>query len=294
MNNVIYVLIFLLGFTNAVNSQIPNNGFENWTSFGNYSTPDNWETLNTVTAPAAVFTCVKGIPGNPGNAYLRMTSRSVPGMGMQPGIAVSGKLNTSTFMAESGFAYTSRPAELKGNWQYMAYGADQGYIAVYLTKWNTGLNRRDTIGKILYLLPGMVMSWQAFTLPITYLSSGNPDSAMIILSASGANPVYPSFLYVDNLVFNGGTAGKVDLANQSLIRIYPNPVVTGILRIGMEHSLISPTSADILDQQGVVIQRTPFIRNFPFSIDVSGLSPGVYILKLNSASGHTCSRFIKQ
>jgi hypothetical protein len=295
MKTQVFIIIFIsCVIANTTFSQIPNNGFENWTNMGTYITPDNWANLNAVTYPAAVFTCMKGIPGNPGNAYLKLITKPVSGMGTLPGIAVCGILNPTTFKAVSGFAYSSRPATLKGNWQYMAYGADQGYIGVYLTKWNPATHARDTIGRIGYPLPGMVMSWQSFSLPLTYFSSGLPDSAMIILSASGTSPVTQSYLYIDNLFFQGGTVGLDDLSEQSYLKIYPNPVVSGRLTIDLINSSNTASSVEIMDLRGrpVLIDHLNY-KNFPHTVDVSALHSGVYLLRINSIGGILYSRFIK-
>ena len=47
-----------------INAQIalPNPGFENWTSAGNYEDPDDWHTLNPSTAFVGVLTALKANP----------------------------------------------------------------------------------------------------------------------------------------------------------------------------------------------------------------------------------------
>lgn len=69
-------------------AQIPNSGFENWTTMGSYSNPDNWDQLNAMTNPNSVYTCVKGTPGNPGSSYIKLTSKTVGTMGVMHGLAV--------------------------------------------------------------------------------------------------------------------------------------------------------------------------------------------------------------
>jgi hypothetical protein len=164
MKKWLIIPLILVALADSIFAQIPNNGFENWTSMGSYYLPDGWGNLNPVTNPAGIYTCIKGTPGNPGNSYIKLVSQTVTGMGVVPGIAVSGVLNTTTLLPESGFAYADRPTSLQGNWQFMASGTDQGFIAVFLTKWNTLLNRRDTIAGASSPLHGMVMSWQSFEL----------------------------------------------------------------------------------------------------------------------------------
>jgi len=288
-------LLTVIAITNSIFSQIPNSGFENWTNMGSYSTPDNWGNLNAVTTATGVYTCVKGSPGNPGTAYLKLISKTVSGMGVQPGIAVSGVLNTTTFQANSGFAYTNRPAELDGSWQFMAGGSDQGYIAVYLTKWDAGLNRRDTIGQVINPLSGMVMSWRNFSLPLSYSNSDIPDTAMIILSASGSIPVNGSYLYIDNLSFVGGTIGMQDQSALSGLLVFPNPVTQNNLIIDLKNRDFTADYINILDLHGkLIIRKTMIKQHFPVSMDVSTLHAGEYFLRITSQDGTFGRKFIKQ
>ncbi len=289
------LFLTVIFISNSLYSQIPNSGFENWTNPNGYNIPDSWENLNPVTNSAGIYTCMKGTPGSPGTAYLKLITQAVSGMGVQPGIAVSGLLNTTTFQAVSGFAYADRPVSLKGKWQFMASGSDKGYISLYLTKWNGALKMRDTIGEVKYLLTGMVMSWQSFTLPISYNSLEIPDSAIIILSASGKIPVAGSYLYIDNLSFFGSTSGWEELSNQAGLMIFPNPVIQNKLVVDFKNREIKADHADIIDLHGNVISRKE-IKNqsFPVTIDVSNLHAGSYFLRITSPTGSFGSRFIKQ
>ncbi len=137
---------------------IPNNGFENWTSMGSYNNVDSWSTLNDMTSTASTYTCVKGTPGNVGTAYIKLTTKTVIGMGVMPGVAFSGEFDYTTMQPTSGFAISTRPQSLSGKWQYMASGSDQGFIGVALTKWNSSMMMRDTVAYTYHDLQGMVMS----------------------------------------------------------------------------------------------------------------------------------------
>ena len=291
----ILLFSFVSLMINSFYAQIPNSGFENWTNPNGYNVPDSWGNLNPVTYSASVFTCIKGAPGSPGSAYLRLVSKTVPGMGVQPGIAVSGVLNTTTFQPAAGFAFTDRPASMKGKWQFMANGADQGYIALYLTKWNTGANRRDTVGMIMNLLQGMVMSWQSFTLPISYNSLELPDTAVIIFSASGKIPVDGSYLYIDNLSFFGSASGWKEQSDQTGLTIFPNPVIQNEMLIDFKNREFRANMITVLDLHGKVVLRKEVDKlPFPVTLDVSALNAGSYLLRISTPYGSAGSKFIKQ
>ncbi len=156
-------------------AQIPNNDFEIWDSSAGYKTPIGWDNMNPVTFSTSVFTCQQMVPGNTGLYHLALNSQTVSGS-VVPGIAVSGLLDPTTHKPASGFPYALRPQVLAGSWQYMAYTtADQGFIEVLLSKWNSISSRRDTVAFTHYLLPGMVMYWADFHIPLNYVSSATPD-----------------------------------------------------------------------------------------------------------------------
>src|SRR5271157_5926898 len=161
------ILLFTIMVTQA--QSIPNAGFENWTSKGSYSDPDSWMCFNDLTASKSVYTCEQGTPGDPGNYYLKLTSKTVTGIGVVPGYAVSGTFNTTTLQPLKGFAFNQRPLNLTGNWQYMIFGSSPGYIKVQLTRWDSSMKTRMTVASADSVLPGMVMSWASFSIPLTYV-----------------------------------------------------------------------------------------------------------------------------
>ena len=274
-------------------AQIPNGGFETWTSGGSYVNPANWDQLNVMTAPMSVYTATKGTPGNPGASYLKLTSKNVSTMGVMPGVAVCGVLNHSTFQATSGFAYTQRPQSITGNWQYMAYNNDSGFVSVYLTKWNTAMNMRDTVAMVVQNLSGMVMAWTPFSIDLMYMNGSTPDSAIIILSSSGPTPSANSYLYVDNLAFSGNVAGiKENQSEVAAINLFPNPAGNE-LKISFANSKSSSGSIEIFDILG---KKVKSINNIDFTkavIDVSDLNKGTYYIKVNTSKTTISKTFLK-
>lgn len=293
--NTLLSIILVFAFISAkAQSVIPNAGFENWTSMGSYNNPDNWGTLNDFTAPLGVYTCVKGTPGAVGTAYLKLSSKSVLGIGVVPAVAVSGEIDINNFTAASGFAFSDRPQSLTGKWQYMANGSDHGYIAVLLTKWNTANNTADTIAYMYYQLPGMVMSWANFTLPLTYISGNYPDSAMIAFSASGTSPVAGSYLYIDEIAFYGSVQGVKDHPHTSGIKIYPTPA-KNTLNLDFNSMTLKSFSIQVFDITGKLLKKDEFSsERSSVSVDISGLPNGFYYLKLLSSGKTFVKSFIKE
>lgn len=296
MKTALLIAIFFSFAVLSSKSQtdIPNGGFENWTSMGNYFNPDLWGNLNDMTASANVFTCVKGTPGNPGSSYIKLVSKNISGMGVVPGIAVSGSFDQTSMQPLNGFPYSDRPESLTGKWQHMIFGSDQGYIDVVLTRWDEIYQIRIPVATAHKVLTGMAMSWTNFTIPLNYTDGGYPDSCMIVLSASGDTPANNDYLYIDNLAFTGMVTGIEAIGNNENISVYPNPSGNTIY---VDLTGFSEPATDIVisDMSGKIVKSIRDIASVPdFSIDISELPQGSYLLKVSDLNRSFASPFIKR
>lgn len=291
------VLLFACAAFAMLNAsaQIPNAGFENWSNTAGYNMPDGWGNLNPMTTSMSVYTAEKGTPGSPGASYLKLTSRTVAGMGVMPGIAATGNLNMSTMSVTGGFANSTRPANLTGNWQYMGgNGSDNGFVAAYLTRWNTTTMKRDTVASAVHLLSGMVMSWATFSIPFTYNKGFAPDSALIILSSSGMTPANNSYLYVDNLAFSGtvATTGVANTTSAVNLSIYPNPASSD-LAVSFTSAAAKTYTLTLTDMLGKVIRSqevSALQGQNKTTISTHGIAAGNYLLLLKSGTAVSVNR----
>jgi hypothetical protein len=285
----LYMLLFFVFMFTTISAQIPNSGFENWSG----SDPVGWDNVNSVVLIPTYYTCTKGIPGNPGASFLKLTTKSIPIVGLVQGIALSGILDKTTFSPKSGFPFNLRPKALTGNWQYKAFGNDQGFIAIAFTKWNTTTQNRDTISTTYYLLQDSVMSWENFSIPITFSNSTNPDTCLIVLSSSSlTTPAANSYLYIDNLDFSFHTTISENIDIESNINIYPNPV-TDQLRIEFQgKDNPSSFSYKIYNSLGQMVQSSGTFQHK--NIKTSGLSKGCYQLLIEIKDKTYTHKFIRQ
>lgn len=278
LNTLIAVLA--IAQTIHITAQIPNQGFENWTSKGTYDTPDGWSTLNDKSSSSEIYTAMKGTPGNPGNAFIKLVSKKV-GTKVFNGIAVCGTLDTATMQPKSGFPYTGRPTGLTGKWQHMIYGSSQGSIKIILSRWDNSTHQRLTVGSGSVTLSGMAMSWADFNISINYTDNSSPDSCMIILQSSGNSPSANDYLWVDNLAFSGLTGINNQLKNSGF-SMYPNPAkeklnikTEGLDEQSIRIQITGLNGELILDENRVLELDQKIIH-----IDISGLNPNLYIIRI--------------
>jgi hypothetical protein len=219
----VYLVILIFGLVHSIFAQLPNPGFENWTSSGSYETPDFWGNLNSSTSGTGVYTVTKGVsaPAS-GAAYVKLMTKDVGGT-ITPGIIVSGILDAATLKPKSGFPFTGRPEKLKGKWQFMGYGTDVASFSGWLTKWNTSVHQRDTIAVLSGNTSGMLHSWGDFSFPFVYRSAAIPDSAIIMISSSSTNPTKNSFIWLDDLAFDGTVTSLEPLNSKVEVNVFPNP-----------------------------------------------------------------------
>lgn len=282
MKKYFFLGIVVICFSITAIAQIPNAGFENWTTVKTYSNPDGWGTMNNTTTLAGVYTATKGTPGNPGSSYLKLTSKTV-GSSVVNGIAVSGSLDSITMKPKSGFAFNSRPANLTGKWQHMISGNSQGSVQVTLTRWDKGTNMRMTVGTGNLTLSGMAMSWASFSVPITYSEGNYPDSCIIVLKASGNAPANGDYLWVDELAFSGTVTG---VENQNTIVrdlvIFPNPA-RDFMDIKLSINLPQEVVFQLMDITGKLICSKNMgytLHEVNQHINLNGIPKGTYFLKI--------------
>jgi hypothetical protein len=283
MKNQFKLLFVAIVFTVCGKAQIPNNGFELWTTTSGYQNPTDWGNLNAITKSYSVATCGKLSPGNPGNNYLVVRTVSVTGKGLIPGRVVSGKIDTVTYKAVSGYPFSYRPLNLSYNMQYMvALPSDTAFVSVLLTKWNVSLLKRDTVAFGISRFNAMAHTWFTNSTYLNYKSGDSPDSACIVISSSNNVPVNNSYMYVDNLQFNGNVIG-IDEKNLTTndVTLYPNPSKESVT-INISQPINVPIQINIYDNAGKLVLAKNSKEN-KIVIDVSEWTKGIYIFEIKQS-----------
>ena len=207
-------------------AQIPNFGFEDWTSIATYEEPNSWKTSNALAAQAGISNVFKTTDKHGGTYAIKVTS-TLSGIGyIVPGAACTGDIVLQGIFGVKfvgGFPYTNRADLFNGFMKCTPTGPDSAVLVAFLFK--RTLAGRDTIAYSIKRY-GAVASYTAFSQDFTYMSTQSPDSAMVILLSSKnlAAAQDGSELFVDDISFSGTVAGVTNLVNNSVsIAVYPNP-----------------------------------------------------------------------
>ncbi|MBL7981121.1 MAG: hypothetical protein JNL52_04860 [Flavobacteriales bacterium] len=218
MRTVRFVACLSLLAMGTAMAQVPNAGFEQWTSFGTYQDPTGWTSLNILTSSlGASASCEQYTPASAGSYAVKVTTRNLLGLGVLPGLLLSG----SPDAAVDGFPYTSRPQALNGKWRADLATGDQATVVVTLTRWDAVAGERVTVGGGAVITSGDINAWTNFSAVIEYAETSNPDTASIAILSSTGDGVEGSWVAVDELGFGGAVGiGEAYTGNYQL---YPVP-----------------------------------------------------------------------
>ncbi|MGV9014079.1 MAG: T9SS type A sorting domain-containing protein [Flavobacteriales bacterium] len=276
MKHNLLILAAFAGLSSATAlAQIPNGGFETWNTVGAYQDPAQWITFNALTSLAgAQPSCAQSSPGAVGSYYATLTTRNTA-FGLLPGLMSIGNANSGA----TGFAYSSRPAALTGQWQYGIQPTDSGFVAIYLTKWNTTTQHSDSVGGGAVAAIGTLSGWHALNVPIQYFSAVNPDTAYIIIASSLNAPVDGSFIKIDDLGF-GAASGIGELDQVLSLRVFPS-LATDVVNVTAESPIADVT---VMDLTG----RTLLIKAVgaeQATVGVANLPTGRYFMQVRMLDG---------
>lgn len=206
---------------------------------------------------------------------------------------MSGKIDTITYKPLSGFPFLLRPAYLSYDMQYMvASPSDTAYVSVLLTKWNTALSKRDTVAYGNNSYNSMMHQWTSYSTYLNYMNGDNPDSACIVISSSRSAPLQNSYVYIDNLKFNGSVIGVGEYQkSEAVLSAFPNPVTDQLTFVG---ATFSAEGIDLLifNCRGE-LQYTEKIQSFPLSVNTSQWIPGIYFAVIRYGNHQTTKKIVK-
>lgn len=275
----------------TLNAQsFPNGGFETWTTQMTYEDPQYWTSMNMLSMFGADETAVKTTDAHSGTYAVKLvTSTSdMDGDGVMdpiPGVLMLGSSSFSTGSGTMGYPFAHRPDSLVGWYKLVSPDNTPFVIEFSSTKWDAGSGSADMIGAAYY--EGQASSgYQRFSVPISYLSNGIPDSIQASIGTSLDGSI-TNELYLDDLGFVYNTTAGIQ-EQHAQVRLFPNPVTTN-LHIQSDLPIQQIFVKDLQGKQVFGLQGS--VEN----LETGELTPGVYFCELYFSNGSSERlKFMKQ
>lgn len=281
---LLFLLFSLFVFTLSAQVAVPNPGFENWTTVGNYQDPDGWNTLNPSTAFVGILTAQKasGADAYSGSFALKLITKYVLGQNAN-GIATTGTIDVANQTITGGVAYTLRPDSISGWYKFTpGAGTDNGFVDFTLFD-----AANDTLGFVDFNTPtGSVAAYTYFSAPIVYRSSATPALSRCVLSSSaGYTSVVNSTLFLDelSLVFNPNGVKETLPTTSTFFHFNAEQ---GLLSVRTE--VVGAKKVSLLTVNGQTVAAFE-MSDVQSEFHLGSLASGIYLLSVSDAGGKLLS-----
>ncbi len=278
---IVIILLFSLFNLYYSSAQVPNSGFENWTTDidGNLN-PDFWSVMNNTPDFTTAF---QYTPAYSGNFSMRVTTYN-PGFGEQPGIA---------FVE---FPYTCRPTQIHVCVNATVMSGDIGFVMMALSQGDSAVAAMDSCTFKFYVSTN---GFECFDFPVSYISDLVPDTATIMVIAGNfGGAQLGTEVIVDDISFDCNVvdieeAGATSPA--SIGKNYPNPS-SGYTFIPITLNNGSDLSIAIMDMLGKEIKTVS--KGFMpagehlVKLDINDLSGGIYFYTLSGNGFQLPGKFV--
>ena len=274
--------------TITTNAQIPNSGFENWTTVGNYQDPTFWGSTNTYsTGPFyAVTKSTDHYPVTVGDYSVRIENNTA----LSPNYSGRGYLSTGHPPPGPNFPTTGHPTSLTGYYKFAPLNADTMLIQIQLYKNGAPVSYGE------FSTPDTTSSWTSFNIPLSnYLEA---DYGSIFIAAYYATdfnslPRGNSVLYVDNLNFDNLINSISEQTSESTaFSLYPNPA-SDIVKLNINEVDNEELSLTIYNIAGTLVKSETLKQNQQ-EINIGNLNNGIYLVTIKTKNLTENQRLIIQ
>lgn len=221
------------------------------------------------------------------NTFARITSNGMSASNILTGTGAMVLGGATGTVIADGAPYTTKPTAFSGYYKATILTNDSAFIFFDLTN-NGSSIITNTVVKGLFITANET-SWKAFSIPITYTGSLNPDSAFVVAAANknyagASHPAHGTpgtVLDVDNFEFVTSTNIQKFEDYAVLLTAYPNPAADNF-------NIVSKTKdaakIEVYDLSGRLVEQKLFEAD-EISINVNHYAPGVYIYKVFDKTG---------
>lgn len=283
MKNITLTLSASVLFVWNAFAQIPNSGFENWTTANGRDSLIGWHSAN-------ITKSTDHYPPGVGQYAINMNN-SLPVVNHYS-YGYSATFNSAMGCYPS-FPISGRPSSFHGYYKCNSLNNDTiqiGLMLYYQGEWVAGAE---------FITTTSVSNWTSFSVPISPYT--NADSASISVAAfyndttCGAphGPFGNSELYIDNLSFDSLHTTVAGLGIQDLaFNIYPNPSAKSI-HVEVPESYTEDLTVQIYYIDGSLV-KSATINQHNQQIDIEALSNGVYMVFMRSSDAQGVQRLLIQ
>lgn len=255
------VMMLLIGVGNTAFAQIPNSGFEDWAVVNTWNEePVDWETGNGPT----VIQVTKSEDAYQGQYSMKVEAQQM-GLG-------------SYGYAEATFPMTYVPASLDFYVKtFNAYGSAAVTIGFY--------NEDALFMEFYWMTADTLDEWTPVVLQLVQNEPVLTEARIRVETMVGDFVPGESILWIDAMGF--ATIDAVDDASASSITVYPNPC-DDVLHLkgaaaGTGYAISDITGREVFS--GVT-------AGYSTSLDVGGLTSGIYLLKLGQGANESVRKII--
>ncbi|MCH8904242.1 MAG: T9SS type A sorting domain-containing protein [Bacteroidetes bacterium] len=272
---LIAIFLLLIGVSNSF-SQISNSGFELWNNMGTYDDPQNWWTLNSMSAGAyyPITKSTDHYPSSVGTYSVRIENNPA----LLPNLEAFGVIATDPPFGPA-FAVSGHPTSFTGYYKFLPQNGDTMYVNLLLYQSGT------VVAFAKFTDTATASNWTSFNISISAYATA--DSGLITLAAFNAEtpvniPHGNSVLYIDNLSFDSLISSVIQIGQDvSMVTIYPNPVKNE-LNISLKNN--HGANVIVYDLMGKMVKELTFNQE-TITIDLTDLQSGLYLYRINDEKG---------
>ena len=307
MKKIVYLfgpVLLLLGSRAASAQAIANLNLETWGTRNGVEAPANWQTFDDVLAferPGSTFdtkTTTKSTDAHSGSFAAQLTNTTFNGTQgpfVQEGVLIVGQKLSGNVTANGypigGAPYSGRPTQLQFYYKFTGLAADSAIVTLLLTKKSSVPGKiPDLVGGGTITLDPTRVGYVSLTADIPYFLPDRPDSIRLQF-ISGTSRIITSgaTLLVDDISLIGGVLPvRADAGTQAQLTVSPNPSPAGHFHLSAPNQpALASAAYAVLDLTGRVVAQQPALAvpSPTRELDLSNLSTGIYLLRVDSKQG---------
>ncbi|WP_210513866.1 T9SS type A sorting domain-containing protein [Hymenobacter terricola] len=297
-----FSLLTLLGALTAAPAQaqqLPNSGFETWTTRTGNQVPQGYVTSDDFAQRLIGFglgSVTQSTAAHGGQYAARVAGASILGQNV-PGVLVLGDIarltpaSAANFSFRGGLPYTAKPARLQFWYRFSGAAQDSAVLYLELRQGPRATARTIALGTSFLVAPANATTvYTLGTLPLTYgAGTFTPDTLRFTTVVGSTRSAGSAVLLLDDLSLSGGVLATTPGQAASAAVVYPNPSAGGRFVIRTPDAALAAAPLTVRDALGRTVLALP-ARSAAGPIterelDLSSQARGLYLLSFEVPGG---------